>query len=343
MTAEIYDVLIVGAGCAGSAAAMYAGRFGLKVVMIGELPGGTITQTHIVENYPGFESITGLELGERLLNHAKAYGVDVKMEKVVKAERKDGANGPDARSLFSITTDSNAVYLSRTLIAATGAEWKKLGAPGELEYANKGVHYCALCDGSFYKGKVIAVVGSGDSAAKESQLLAEYGSHVYVFVRGDALHGEPINNARVAADKKITVFTGVQIKEVVGGGEKKKVTHLRLSKPCAPAVGAAAGAGAPTELFPIDAVFVLIGQNPVSAWTNPLGLTLNAKGEILIDRMSRTNVSGLFAAGDVSDTEFKQAITGASEGVSAAYSAFTYLQKGKKCVVNMDDADDRTD
>lgn len=312
----IYDVLIVGAGCAGSAAAMYAGRFGLKVMMIGELPGGTITQTHIVENYPGFESITGLELGERLLNHAKAYGVDVKMEKVVKAEKKE--------NLFSITTDSNAVYLSRTLIAATGAEWKKLGAPGELEYANKCVHYCALCDGSFYKGKVIAVVGSGDSAAKESQLLAEYGSHVYLFVRGDALHGEPINNARVAADKKITVFTGVQVKEVVGGGEKKKVTHLRLTKPCPPLDSK------PTDLFPIDAVFVLIGQNPVSAWTKPLGAALNAKGEITIDRMSHTSVSGLFAAGDVTDTEFKQAITGAAEGVSAAYSAFTHLQKNKK-------------
>ena len=316
----IYDVLIVGAGCAGSAAAMYAGRFGLKVAMIGELPGGTITQTHIVENYPGFESITGLELGERLLNHAKAYGVEVKMEKVMKVEKNE--------KLFSITTDAGTTYLSRTLIAATGAEWKKLGALGEKEYANKGVHYCALCDGSFYKGKVIAVVGSGDSAAKESQLLAEYGSHVYLFVRGDALHGEPINNKRVAADRKITVFTGVQVKEIVGGGEKKKVTHLRLSKPCAPVVAGATGA--PTDLFPIDAVFVLIGQNPVSAWTKPLGVALNAKGEILIDRMSRTNVSGLFAAGDVSDTEFKQAITGAAEGVSAAYSAFTYLQKGKK-------------
>lgn len=316
MAEKIYDVLVVGAGCAGSAAAMYAGRFGLKTVMIGELPGGTITTTHIVENYPGFESITGLELGERLLNHAKAYGVEVKMEKVVKAEKKE--------NLFSITTDSNAVYLSRTLVAATGADWKKLGAPGELEFANKGVHYCALCDGSFYKGKVIAVIGSGDSAAKESQLLSEYGSHVYVFVRGDALHGEPINNARVAKDKKITVFTNVQVKEIAGGGEKKKVTHLKLTKPCAP-VGSK-----PTDLFPIDAVFVLIGHVPLSAWAKGLGVALNAKGEIIIDRLSRTNVGGLFAAGDVSDTEFKQAITGASEGVSAAYSAYTYLQKQKK-------------
>ncbi len=321
-SSTIYDVLVVGAGCAGSAAAMYAGRFGLKVAMIGEMPGGTITQTHVVENYPGFESITGLELGERLLNHAKAYGVELKMEKVMTATRRQDA-------LFSLTTDSGAVYLSRTLIAATGAEWKRLGAPGEKEYTNKGVHYCALCDGSFYKGKTIAVIGSGDSAAKESQLLAEYGSHVYIFVRGDALHGEPINNARVAADKKISVFTGVQVKEIVGGGEKKKVTHLKLSKPCAPA-GGAPGAGGPTDMFPVDAVFVLIGHNPLSGWLSELNVALNAKNEIVIDRMSRTNVSGLFAAGDVTDTEFKQAITGAAEGVSAAYSAYAHLQKGKK-------------
>ncbi len=317
MAESIYDVLVVGAGCAGSAAAMYAGRFGLKVAMIGEMPGGTITQTHVVENYPGFETITGLELGERLLNHAKAYGVEVKMEKVVDAAKRQDL-------LFSITTDSKEVYVSRTLIAATGAEWKKLGAPGEKEYTNKGVHYCALCDGSFYKNKVIAVIGSGDSAAKESQLLAEYGSHVYVFVRGDALHGEPINNARVAVNKKITVFTNVQVKEIVGGGEKKKVTHLKLSKSCAPS------GSKPTDLFPVDAVFVLIGHSAVSAWTKELGVSLNAKGEIAIDRLSRTNVSGLFAAGDVTDTEFKQAITGAAEGVSAAYSAYSYLQKGKK-------------
>jgi alkyl hydroperoxide reductase subunit AhpF len=122
----------------------------------------------------------------------------------------------------------------------------------------------------------------------------------------------------------LTFFVLFYIVQYVQGGEKKKATHLRLTKPCAPAGSKA------TELFPIDAVFVLIGQNPVSEWASGLGVALNAKGEIAIDRLSRTNVGGLFAAGDVSDTEFKQAITGASEGVSAAYSAFTYLQKGKK-------------
>ncbi len=314
-SSNVYDVLIVGAGCAGSGAAMYAARFGLKVLMIGEMPGGTITTTHIVENYPGFESITGMELGERLLHHAQSYGVEMKMEKVVKVEKKN--------ELFATTTDSDATYLSRTIIAATGAEWKKLGAPGEREFANKGVHYCALCDGGFYKNKVIAVIGSGDSAAKESQLLAEYGSRVYVFVRGPALHGEPINNARVAKNPKITVFTDVQVTEILGN-EKKRAGFLKLTKPCAP-VGAK-----PTDKFPIDAVFVLIGHAPISQWAAPLGVALNKKGEIVIDRESRTNVPHLYAAGDVTNGIFKQAIVGVSEGVSAAYSAYTDLKKGEK-------------
>ncbi|MCL6088831.1 MAG: FAD-dependent oxidoreductase [Candidatus Marsarchaeota archaeon] len=313
----VYDVLVIGAGCAGSSAAMYAGRFGLKVLMIGELPGGTITQTHVVENYPGFESITGLELGERLLHHAQAYGVELKMEKAMKIARQ-----PD--SLFAVTTDAKTTYLSRTIIAATGAEWKKLGAPGEKEYANRGVHYCALCDGAFYKNKVIAIVGSGDSAAKEAQLLAEYGSHVYMFVRGNELHGEPINNKRVAANRKITVFTGVQVKEIVGGGEKKKMTSLKLSKPCAPA-----GAKA-TDLFPADALFVLIGQAPLSVLLAETGVALNEKGEVKVDREMRTNVEGVYAAGDVNDSVFKQAIVSAADGVVAAYSAFHHIGEKKK-------------
>jgi len=324
VSSPIYDVLIVGAGCAGSSAAMYAGRFGLKVKMIGEMPGGTITQTHIVENYPGFKSISGLELGEKLLNHAKAYGVEAVMERVVKAERKEivaeGMEGP----LFAITTDADTTYLAKTLIAATGAEWKKLGAPGEKEFTNKGVHYCALCDGSFYKGKTIAVVGSGDSAAKESQLLADFGAHVYIFVRGDKLKGEPINNKRVAEDKRITVFTGVEVKEVVG---EKKLTHLRLSKPCAPVSGHSHLPGKPTDLFPADALFVLIGHNPASEWVKPIGVALNAHGEIVVDRQMQTNVPGLYAAGDVNDSHFKQAIVSASDGVNAAYSAYQYLSK----------------
>ncbi len=308
---EKYDVLIIGAGCAGLGAAMYAGRFGLKTAVIGELPGGTITLTHVVENYPGTIATTGQGLADMLLAHAKAYNVPIMQEKAEKITKESGG-------AFMVKTDGG-VYSSKTIIFATGTEWKKLGVGGENEFANKGVHYCALCDGAFYKNKAIAVAGSGDSAAKEALLLSDFGSHVYLLVRGGGLHGEPINNKRVAENKKITVYTNVQVLEVKG---EKKATHLKLSRPITPF-----GASAPTDLLPIGALFVEIGHTANSGLAKEAGIALNEKGEVIIDRLSRTNVSGFFAAGDVCDTEFKQAITGVSEGVTASYSAYMFLGK----------------
>lgn len=312
MTGELYDVLIVGAGCAGLGAAMYSGRFGMKTAVIGELPGGTITLTHLVENYPGSKSLTGQQLAEMLLDHAGEYGVPILQEKAEKVEKN-----PDGT--FTVTTDSG-VRRSKTLVLATGTEWKKMNVPGEEKFANKGVHYCALCDGAFYKNKTIAVVGSGDSAAKESLLLSDFGSHVYLLVRGAELHGEPINNRRVAENRKITVLTNTQIVEVKG---EKKVTHAKLNHAVKPHNSSDA-----TDLLPVDGIFVEIGHTAKSELAAQIGVALNKKGEIIIDRMSRANVAGVFAAGDVCDSEFKQAITGVSEGVTAAFSAYHFLGKG---------------
>lgn len=313
MANEIYDVLIIGAGCAGLGAGMYAGRFGMKAAIIGELPGGTITMTHLVENWPGTISISGQGIADSLLAHVKEYDVPIIQEKAENVEKK-------ADGTFSVKTDGGQ-YHSKTVIFATGTEWRKMGVPGEKEFANKGVHYCALCDGGFYKNKTIAVVGSGDSAAKESLLLAEYGSHVYILVRGGELHGEPINNSRVASNKKITVLTNTQIVEVKG---EKKVTHAKLNRPVKPH-----GASSQTDLLPLDGIFVEIGHIAKSELAKGMGVALNKKGEIIVDRMSRTNVAGVFAAGDVCDSEFKQAITGVSEGVTAAYSAYQLVGKDK--------------
>lgn len=311
MADETYEVMIIGAGCAGLAAGMYSGRFGMKTAIIGELPGGTITLTDVVENYPGFVSTTGQKLADDLLAHAKAYNVPIIQEKAEKVSKESDGT-------FSIKTDGGA-YKSKTIIFATGTEWRKLNVPGEKEFSNKGVHYCALCDGAFYKEKIIAVAGSGDSAAKESLMLSTLGSHVYLLVRGDALHGEPINNGRVAKNPKITVLTNTQITEIKG---EKKATHLKLNRAVKPH-----GADAETDLLPINALFVEIGHVAKSELAKDLGVALNKKGEIMIDRMSKTSIEGVFGAGDVADGAFKQAITGAAEGVSAAYAAFQYLGK----------------
>lgn len=307
MPKNMYDTIIIGAGCAGLAAAMYAGRLNLKTLMIGDNIGGTITLTDVVENYPGFIRLTGQELADSLRKHAEDYNIEKAEAKVTKIRLEHGC--------FFVETNENKVYETKTIIFATGTEWRKLNVPGEAEFANKGVHYCALCDGAIYNGKVAAVVGGGDSAAKEALLMSQYASKVYILVRGDKLRGEPINNDRVAKNPKIEVITKVNTKEIIGN---KVVTSTVLDKPING-----------SDTLKLDAVFVAIGHIALSQLAKDIGVKTNEKGEIIIDKQSSTNVPGFFAAGDVTDTDFKQAITGVSEGVTAAHSAYTYINENE--------------
>ena len=302
-----YDMLIVGAGCAGLAGAMYAGRMGMQVAVLGELRGGTITTTNVVENYPGFVSLTGLELAQKLEEHAKAYpSVEIKDEKVGKITR----NG----NLFEIVSDAGA-YSSKTILFATGTEWKKLGVPGEKEFANRGVHYCALCDGAFYKGKTVAVVGGSDSAAKDALVLTEWAQKVYIIYRGERIRPEPVNYERVTKNRKIEIISNTNVLEISG---EKKVNGVKLDRPYKG-----------SEKLALDSVFVAVGHLPLSQLAKEAGVELNEKGYVKINRNSETNVPGFFAAGDVTDTRFKQAIVGVGEAVEAVYSAHLYLE-GKK-------------
>lgn len=302
---DVYDVVIIGAGVAGFAAAMYAGRFMMKTLVIGETPGGTIILTDVTENYPGFKRLTGLELADKIREHAMEYGVDFVEGRVTRVERRgDGC--------FKITTSEEAFH-GKTVIFATGTKAKKLNVPGEEKFANKGVHYCALCDGFFYKDKIIGVVGGSDSAAKEALLLSQYGKKVYIIYRGEEIHPEPINKKRVEENPKIEVINNTQVVELKG---KDKLEAAILSNPY----------NGSTEL-PLDAVFVAIGHVPLSQLAVEIGVETNSKGEIKIDRLSRTNVPGVYAAGDVTDSPFKQAITGVAEGVIAAYSAYQFVSE----------------
>lgn len=305
MRDDEYDVIIIGAGVAGFAAAMYAGRFMMKTLVIGETPGGTIILTDVTENYPGFKRLTGMELAEKIRGHAMEYGVELVEDRVSKVERKENV-------CFIVHTSENS-YHGKTVIFATGTKARKLNVPGEEEFANKGVHYCALCDGFFYKDKVIGVVGGSDSAAKEALLLSQYGKKVYIIYRGEEIHPEPINKKRIEENQKIEVINNTQIIEMKG---KDKLGAVVLDKPY----------NGNKEL-PIDAVFVAIGHIPLSHLAVDLGVETNAKGEIRIDRLSSTNVPGVYAAGDVTDSPFKQAITGVAEGVTAAYSAYQFVSE----------------
>ena len=303
----MYDTIIIGGGCAGLGAAMYAGRLNLKTLMVGSNIGGTIALTDVVENYPGFIRLTGQELADKLRKHAEEYKIDESEEKVTKISREHGC--------FSVITGDGKSYISKTIIFATGTEWRKLGIPGEKEFANKGVHYCALCDGAVYRNKDVAIIGGGDSAAKEALLMSQYARKVYILVRGDKLRAEPINNERVAKNTKIEVMCNVNSKEITGD---KIVRGVLLES-------AVKG----SKTLSLDAVFVAIGHIALSQLAKSIGVATNSKGEVIINRESRTNVPGFFAAGDVCDTVFKQAITGVSEGVTAVYSAYTYVNENE--------------
>lgn len=307
MPSSTYDTIIIGAGCAGLGSAMYAGRLNLKTLMVGDNIGGAITLTDVVENYPGFIRLTGQELADNLRKHAEDYNIERAEAKVTKIRKDYGC--------FFVETDENKVYETKTIIFATGTEWRKLNVSGEKEFANKGVHYCALCDGAIYQGKVVAVVGGGDSAAKEALLLSQYANKVYILVRGDKLRGEPINNDRVTKNPKIEVITKVNAEGIVGNKIVKGIVLDRSIN------------GSTT--LSLDAVFVAIGHTALSQLAKDIGIATNEKGEIIIDKQSKTNVPGFFAAGDVTDTVFKQAITGVSEGVTAVYSAYTYINENE--------------
>lgn len=303
----MYDFLIIGGGISGLSAAMYGTRLGLKTLVITEMPGGLITTTHLVENWPGIKSISGPDLAISLYEHALASGAELKSETVKSVSKKE--------KTFVVKTASGE-YESKSILFATGTHHKNLGVPGEKEFENKGVSYCALCDGAFYKEKTVCIVGGGDSAAKEALFLAEHAAKVYIIVRKYILRAEPINAERISKNSKIEILYKTEIEEISG---TEKVEKLKFKQ------GEGKYSG---QELPMDGVFLAIGHSAQTDLAKDLGVELNEKNEIKISRKAQTNIPGVFAAGDCADTEFKQAITGSAEGVTASYYAYHYCNSG---------------
>ncbi len=301
----MYDVVIIGGGPAGLSAAMYAGRLKMKTLVLAGLRGGTVVNTNEITNWPGIKSIEGVKLAKQLEEHAKEYGVDIKDTEAT-AIKKGG-------KAFAVTTASEENYEGKSIIIATGTEVRKLGIKGESEYENRGVHYCALCDGFFYSNKTVAVVGGSDSAVKEALVLTQWAKKVYVIYRREKLRAEPINLERLNSNQKIEVLTNTNITEIAGDENGVKCVLLDREYKG-------------SSRLELDGLFVEIGRVPNSLLAKSLGITLNDAGEIITDKKARTSVDGVFAAGDVTDSPFKQAITAAAEGVMAAYSAYNYTR-----------------
>ncbi len=298
----LLDIIIIGSGPAGLAAGMYSGRLKMKTMVIGDSVGGTIATTTNIENYPGFKKISGEALSMLLKEHALEYGAEILEDIVENVERKN--------KHFYIETEEGESFTSRVIIFATGTRRRKLPAEGADKFENRGVYYCALCDGPIFRDKVVAVVGGSDGAAKEALLLQEYASKVYIIYRGEKIHPEPPNLRRIEESDKIEVINRTNILEAKGDRKLRSVVLDREYKDS-------------RELI-INAVFVAIGGEPQSELARNLGVKTNSKGEIIIDREAKTNIDGVFAAGDVCDTKFKQAVVGVAEGVIAAYSAYGY-------------------
>ncbi|MGD9396736.1 MAG: FAD-dependent oxidoreductase [Candidatus Thorarchaeota archaeon] len=303
----MYDLIVIGSGVTGYGAAMYAARLDLSVAVIGDVEGGTITLTDDVANYPGYIQLTGQELADKLKEHALDYPVFIEMGLVTDVFKS-------TQNFFYVVTE-NKTFLAKSVLFATGMKERELEVPGHDELKNKGVSYCALCDAPLYKDKVVGVVGGSDSAVKEALLLAKYCPKVYIIYRREKIRPEPVNARRVAREPKIEVITETNVTEILGD---QKVIGVKLDRP-----------HNGSETLTLDGVFIAIGGIPYSDIAKKLGVELNEKGEIKIDRSSRTNIEGVYAAGDVVDSEFKQAITGVSEGVHAAYQAYKYVNENE--------------
>lgn len=310
-----YDFIIIGAGVSGLSAAMYAARLELKTLCLGaasgsEFPlGGVITTTNTVENYPGFVKISGEELANKVKEHALAYGKVTLKEEKAENVKKDGKR-------FIVKTKRNE-YIGKSILFASGTAWRKLECKGAKEFENRGVAYCALCDAPLYKNKITAVVGGSDSAAKDALVLAEHAKKVYIIYRKEAIRAEPVNMRRIeekVRSGKIEIINNANVIEVKGN---RKVESIVLDREFAG-----------SKELGVDGVFVAMGHVALSALAKELGVKVNEKDEIMINhKTSETNIPGVFAAGDVGDKPFKQAITGVAEGCTAAHSAFEHLKK----------------
>ena len=309
MSAHVRNIVILGSGPAGYTAAVYAARANLAPLMIaGPQPGGQLTITTEVENYPGFEhGIQGPDLMDVMKKQAERFGTDVLHESV---ERVDFMSRP-----FTVTTDGGSTFHARAVIIATGASARLLGLPSEQKLMGFGVSACATCDGFFFRNKRVIVVGGGDTALEEATYLTRFCSEVVLVHRRDALRGSKIMQERARANPKITFKWNAEIVEVLGI-EDQKVRGVVLRDTQTGAL----------EEMPIDGLFVAIGHSPNTAFLKG-AIPLDDKGYLRVEPGStRTVIPGVFAAGDVQDSVYRQAVTAAGSGCMAAIDAERWLE-----------------
>ncbi|HSI66676.1 MAG TPA: thioredoxin-disulfide reductase [Planococcus sp. (in: firmicutes)] len=301
-----YDVIIIGAGPAGMTAAVYTSRANLSTLMLERgIPGGQMANTEEIENYPGFDHILGPDLSTKMFEHAKKFGAEYAYGDVT--EIVDGEE-------FKTIKAGSKEYRARAIIITTGAEYKKMGIPGETELGGRGVSYCAVCDGAFFKKKELVVVGGGDSAVEEGVYLTRFADKVTIVHRRDELRAQKILQDRAFANDKINFIWNHTVSEINDDGGKVGSVTLVSTK------------DGKEQNFPADGVFIYIGMLPLTKPFTDLGI-LNDGGYVVTNEKMETSVPGIYAAGDVREKTLRQVVTATGDGSIAAQAAQHYIEE----------------
>ncbi len=305
-TTNVYDVIIIGAGPAGMTAAVYTSRANLTTLMLERgIPGGQMANTEEIENYPGFDHILGPDLSTKMFEHAKKFGAEYAYGDV-----KEIIDGEEYKTIIAGSKE----YKARAIIITTGAEYKKMGIPGENELGGRGVSYCAVCDGAFFKNKNLVVVGGGDSAVEEGVYLTRFANKVTIVHRRDELRAQKILQDRAFANEKIDFIWSHTVKEINDANGKVGSVTLVSTK------------DESEYEFDADGVFIYIGMLPLTKPFASLGI-LNDQGYIVTNDKMETSVPGIYAAGDVRDKMLRQVVTATGDGSIAAQASQHYIEE----------------
>ena len=304
---ENWDVIIVGAGSAGLSAGIYAVRSGLKTLILDEkFAGGTISDASKVVNYPGFVEISGSELAEKMTSHAKTVGATIHDIEPVSELALAGE--------LKVVRTASAEYQTRAVIYSTGSHYKELGVKGESEFKGKGVSYCGVCDGPFFKGKKVLVVGGGNTACITTLYLSGLASQVYVVHRREAFRAEESLVSDISSKSNVSIMWNTEVQEIKGDKQVKMVTLIdNVTKK--------------TKDLDVDAVFVQIGEAPNSQIASSSGIEIDQHGYVKVNARQETNLPGVFAAGDVTDQPIKQVGTAVGQGITAALEAYSFIRR----------------
>ncbi|MFW6181450.1 MAG: thioredoxin-disulfide reductase [Spirochaetota bacterium] len=302
----MYDIIVIGAGAAGLTSALYAVRAGMNILLLEKMGvGGQITLTEAVENYPGFSFISGPELMERFAEHVKKFGVEPQLEEVTDVRAEDGAR--------VVATDDNE-YRAHAVIVATGSNPRRLGVEGEEKFTGRGVSYCAVCDGPFFKDKEVAVIGGGDAAVKEALYLTQMAAKVTIVHRRDALRAEQIYQAQAFDNPKIELVWDHVVDRMLGSDRFEGIVIRHVKDP------------EKKRELPVAGVFVYIGHVPNTRFVQ---VEKTPAGAILTDDCLSSSVPGIYAAGDCRETCLRQIATCVGDGALAAFKAGEYVEQVK--------------